>query len=66
MIDYDPETGCDDGYDEALKWCIEQIINEIHRINELDSYLVEEVYYTIFNKDFEEAYLEYIKECQTP
>jgi len=66
MIDYDPETGHDDGYDEALKWCIEQIVDEIHRINELDSYVVEEVYYTIFNKDFEEAYLEYIKECQTP
>jgi len=56
----------DDMYDEAIKWCIEEIINEIHRINELDSYAVEEVYYTLFNQDVEQAYNAYLKECQTP
>ena len=56
----------DDMYDEAIKWCIEEIINEIHRINELDSYAVEEVYYTLFNQDVEEAYNAYLKECESP
>ena len=56
----------DDMYDEAIKWCIEEIINEIHRINELDSYAVEEVYYTLFNQDVEAAYNAYLKECESP
>ena len=56
----------DDMYDEAIKWCIEEICNEIHRINELDSYAVEEVYYTLFNQDVEEAYNVYLKECESP
>lgn len=56
----------DDMYDEAIKWCIEEIISEIYRINELDSYAVEEVYYTLFNQDVEEAYNAYLKECESP
>jgi len=56
----------DDMYDEAIKWCIEEIINEIHRINELDSYAVGEVYYTLFNQDVEQAYNAYLKECESP
>ena len=56
----------DDMYDEAIKWCIEEIINEIHRINELNSYAVEEVYYTLFNQDVEQAYDNYLKECKSP
>ena len=62
----DPETGYDDEYDATIKWCIEEIINEIHRINELDSLAIEELYYVLFKKEVEEAYKEYIKECQTP
>ena len=62
----DPETGYDDEYDESIKCGIEEIINEIHRINELDSLAVEEVYYVLFNKEVEAAYKEYLKECQTP
>lgn len=56
----------DDMYDEAIKWCIEEIINEIHRINELDSLCVQEIYYTLFNQEMEEAYNAYLKECESP
>lgn len=64
MIDYDPQTGCDDGYDEAIKWCIEEISNEIHRIKELDSLAVEEIYYVLFNQEVEEAYNNYLEELK--
>jgi len=60
----DPQTGCDDHYDEAIKWCIEEISNEIHRIKELDSLAVEEVYYTLFNQEAEEAYSKYLEELK--
>lgn len=60
----DPLTGCDDHYDEAIKWCIEEISNEIHRIKELDSLAVEEIYYTLFNQEVEEAYNNYLEELQ--
>ena len=60
----DKQTGCDDDYDEAIKWCIEEISNEIHRIKELDSLAVEEVYYTLFNKEAEEAYSKYLEELK--
>jgi len=56
----------DDLYDEAIKWSIEEIVNEIYRIKELDSYTIDEVYYTLFQQDVEEAYENYLKECQTP
>lgn len=60
----DPQTGYDDDYDEAIKWCIEEVINEIHRIKELDSLAVEEVYYVLFNQEVEEAYNKYLEELQ--
>jgi len=60
----DKETGVDDDYDEAIKWCIEEISNEIHRIKELDSLAVEEIYYTLFNKEVEEAYSKYLEELK--
>ena len=61
----DPQTGCDDDYDEAIQWCIEEVINEIHRIKELDSLSVEAVYYALFDKEVEEAYNNYLEELKT-
>lgn len=58
----DRETGCNDDYDAALRWSIEEIINEIHRIKELETGRLENVYYSIFGKDIEVAYQEYLKE----
>jgi rhamnogalacturonyl hydrolase YesR len=60
----DSQTGVDDEYDEAIKFCINEIIDEIHRLKELDSLAVESVYYTIFKQDVEERYREYLKELQ--
>jgi hypothetical protein len=62
----DPQTGCDDDYDEALQFCIEEIIEEIHRIRELDNLAVESVYYWIFDKDIEVRYQEYLNELKEP
>lgn len=55
----DPQTGCDDHYDEALKFCIEEIIEEIHRVKELDKLAVESIYYSIFGQEIEQRYQEY-------
>ena len=60
----DKETGYDDEYDESIKWCIEEISNEIHRIKELDSLAVQEIYYTLFNQDVEVAYSKYLEESK--
>ena len=60
----DPQTGYDDEYDEAIKWAIEEVSNEIHRLKELDSLCVQEIYYTLFNQEVEEAYSKYLKELQ--
>ena len=60
----DPQTGYDDDYDEALQFCINEIIEEIHRIKELDNLSVENVYYAIFGKEIEERYQEYLGECK--
>ena len=54
----------DDQYDDAIKWCIEEVINEIHRVKQLDNLAIEEVYYMIFQKEVEEAYQEYLDEVQ--
>lgn len=62
----DKQTGYDDEYDEALKFCIDEIINEIHRIKELESLTVEEIYYAIFNKEIEQRYAEYLRELKEP
>ena len=58
----DPQTGVDDEYDEAIKWGIEEISNEIHRLKELDSLCVQEIYYTLFSQEVEEAYSKYLQE----
>ena len=60
----DKETGYDDDYDEALKFCIEEIIEEIHRVKELDKLSVESIYYSMFGQDIEARYEEYLKELQ--
>lgn len=60
----DKETGYDDEYDESIKWCIEEISNEIHRIKELDSLAVQEIYYTLFNQEVEVAYSKYLEESK--
>ena len=60
----DSQTGCDDDYDEALQFCINEIIEEIHRIKELDNLSVESVYYSIFGKDIEARYEEYLQELK--
>jgi len=62
----DPQTGCDDDYNEALKFCINEIIEEIHRIKELDNLSVENVYYSIFGKEIEARYQEYLTELKEP
>ena len=60
----DKETGYDVEYDESIKWCIEEISNEIHRIKELDSLAVQEIYYTLFNQEVEVAYSKYLEESK--
>lgn len=62
----DPQTGCNDDYDEALKFCIEEIIEEIHRVKELDNLAVESIYYSIFGTDIEVRYQEYLNELKEP
>lgn len=62
----DPQTGCDDDYDAALKFCIEEIIEEIHRVKELDRLAVESVYYSIFGKEIEQRYQEYLNSLKEP
>ena len=62
----DKQTGCDDQYDDALKFCIDEIIEEIHRVKELESLKVETIYYTIFNKEIEDRYNEYLNELKEP
>ena len=56
----DSQTGCDDQYDEAIKFCINEIIEEIHRIKELDRYSVGAVYEIIFKQEVESRYQEYL------
>ena len=62
----DRETGCDDQYDEALKFCIEEIIEEIHRVKELDKLAVESIYFTLFGQEIEQRYQEYLNELKEP
>ena len=62
----DPQTGCDDDYDEALKFCIDEIIEEIHRVKELDRLSVESIYYSIFGQEIEQRYQEYQNSLKEP
>ena len=54
----------DDDYDDALKYCIEEIINEIHRIKELEFDRVDAVCYALFKQDIEEKYQQYMDEIK--
>ena len=58
----DQQTGYDDDYDEALKYVIEEIINEIHRVHELEFDRVESICYALFQQDIEEKYQQYVQE----
>jgi len=60
----DSQTGCDDQYDEALKFCIEEIIEEIHRVKELDNLAVESIYHSMFGKEINERYQEYLNDLR--
>jgi len=62
----DPQTGCDDDYDEALQFCIEEIIEEIHRVKELDNLSVESIYYSMFGQEIEQRYQEYQNSLKEP
>jgi len=62
----DKQTGYDDDYDEALKFCIEEIIEEIHRVKELDKLAVESIYFSLFGVDVEARYQEYLNELKEP
>lgn len=65
MIDYDPETGCDDGYDEMLVWVIDQVIDAINDKRCTNETWIE-VYELIEQRTCEDAYKEYIEECKIP
>lgn len=60
----DKQTGCDDDYDEALKYVIEEIINEIHRVKELEFDRVESICYALFEQDIEPMYQQYLEELK--
>lgn len=62
----DQQTGCDDDYDAALQFCINEIIEEIHRVKELDNLAVESVYHSIFGKEIEQRYQEYLNSLKEP
>lgn len=62
----DKQTGCDDQYDEALKFCIDEIIEEIHRVKELDNLAVENIYYSMFGQEIELRYQEYLNGLKEP
>ena len=62
----DTQTGCDDQYDEALKFCISEIIEEIHRVKELDKLAVENIYYSMFGQEIELRYQEYLNGLKEP
>ena len=62
----DQQTGCDDNYDEALQFCIEEIIEEIHRVKELDNLSVESIYYSMFGQEIEQRYQEYQTSLKEP
>ena len=60
---YDPETGTDgDEYEEALKWGIDKIIDNIHFIKGRDDDVIDAVYYNLFNQEMMESYQEYVEE----
>lgn len=60
----DNMTGYEDDYDEALVWAIEEVINEIHRIKELEAESQEMLYYYLFNEQMMNAYEQYQKDLE--
>mgnify|MGYP000023511537 FL=1 len=60
----DNMTGVEDDYDEALVWAIEEVINEIHRIKELEAESQEMLYYYLFNEQMMNAYEQYQKDLE--
>lgn len=61
LQDIDPETGCDDMYDERLQWVINEVIEAINNHHCTDETWLE-VYETLYQCDPEYAYAEWIEE----
>ena len=61
LNDIDPETGHDDMYDERLKWVIEEVVEAINEHLCTDDTWIE-VYETIYQRDHEYAYAEWVEE----
>lgn len=60
----DNMTGVEDDYDAAIVWAIEEVINEIHRIKELEAESQEMLYYYLFNEQMMNAYEQYQKDLE--
>ena len=54
----------DDQYDDALQYVIEEIINEIHRVKELEGDRVEAICFGLFGQDIEQKYNEYVEDLK--
>lgn len=65
MIDYDSETGYDDGYDDMLTWVIQEVIDSINDKRCTEATWID-IYEIIHQQDVESAYKEYLKELKTP
>lgn len=64
MIDYDPQTGCDDAYDDCLQWVIQEVIDAINNRQCTDQVWFD-VFEMIKQQDVETAYKEYLEELKT-
>ena len=51
-------------YDEALKWAIQEVIDNIMDIHSLDTLRLESIHYSLFGKEIEERWEEYKRDCQ--
>ena len=60
----DNMTGVEDDYDAAIVWAIEEVINEIHRIKELEAESQEMLYYYLLNEQMMSAYEQYQKDLE--
>ena len=52
----------EDYYDDALKWAIEEIINNIHFIKDREDDVIDSIYYTLFDQEMVESYYEYTED----
>jgi triacylglycerol esterase/lipase EstA (alpha/beta hydrolase family) len=57
-------TDYNDDYDDALQYVIEEIINEIHRVKELEGDRVDAICFSLFGQDIEQKYKEYIEDLK--